>query len=231
MSPFTHFLVGWAVAEATPNTSVKERTLIALAGVIPDLDGIGVVVDGITKLTSDEPTQLFATYHHDLHTLAFALVCSGLALLALGRGPALGRRLLVGALVALSFHLHLLCDVAGSRGPDGHQWPIPYLKPFNNEFGITWSGQWVLNAWPNMALTVALLAATLVLAVRRGYSPLEIVSAKADQAVVQALRARFAPHRLEPKQAPQDASGPAPVDGVPDPAQHDPAQPDPDSPA
>lgn len=180
--------------------------MIALAAVIPDLDGIGIVVDGVTKLTSDEPTELFVTYHHDLHTLAFALVCSGLALLALGKGPTLARRLLIGALVALSFHLHLLCDIAGSRGPDGHQWPIPYLKPFDAEFGIMWSGQWVLNAWPNLVLTVVLLVGTLVLAVRRGYSPLGIVSAKADQAVVRTLRTRFAAHRFEEKAPPNEAA-------------------------
>lgn len=196
MSPITHFLAGWAVAEATPNTTPKERALIALAGVIPDLDGAGVVIDGVTKLTSETPTELFATYHHDLHTLPFAIVSSVLALLALGRGPSVLKRARVAGLVFLAFHLHLLCDLVGSRGPDGHQWPIPYLKPIDPEFGIQWAGQWALNAWPNFLLTGILVVGTLVLAIRRGYSPLEILTTKGDAAFVLTLRARFAPERL-----------------------------------
>jgi hypothetical protein len=56
---------------------------------------------------------------------------------------------------------------------------------------ITWSGQWVLNAWPNILLTVALLALVLTRAVRRGYSPLGLVSRRADTVLVSTLRARF----------------------------------------
>lgn len=195
MSPLTHFLAGWALAEAVPNTSPKERALIALASVVPDIDGLGVIVDIPSKLTA-HPTELFATYHHDLHTLPFALACSGLAALALGRGVLPGRRAAVSLLVFLSFHLHLLCDLLGSRGPDGHQWPIPYLKPIASGLIPPWSGQWKLDAWQNMAITVALLALALVLAVRRGYGPLSVFSSRVDTAVVQTLRARFAPQLL-----------------------------------
>lgn len=196
MSPITHFLVGWTLAEAVPNTTPKERALVALAGVIPDLDGVGAVVDKVTYFTSDTPTELFATYHHDLHTLPFAVVCSALALLALGRGATVFRRILTAGLVFLSFHLHVLCDVLGSRGPDGHAWPIHYLEPLPVDLELVWSGQWELNAWPNFLLTGVLLVLAFVLAVRRGYSPLGIFSSRIDLAFVRTLRARFAPARL-----------------------------------
>ena len=196
MSPITHFLVGWTLAEAVPNTTPKERALVALAGVIPDLDGVGVVVDLVTRLTLEEPTQLFQTYHHDLHTLPFAVVCSLLAIVALGRGHDLLIRARVALLVFVAFHLHLLCDILGSRGPDGYQWPLPYLKPLDSDFGIKWSGQWELNAWPNLLLSALLFVLMHVLAIRRGYSPLEIVSKRVDQGFVRALRARFSPGRL-----------------------------------
>ncbi|MGO9084724.1 MAG: hypothetical protein ACLQBK_05815 [Candidatus Sulfotelmatobacter sp.] len=52
-----------------------------------------------------------------------------------------------------------------------------------------------MNAWPNVAITIALLFGTLWLAWRRGFSPLEMISAKADAAFVEALRRRF-PRRL-----------------------------------
>jgi hypothetical protein len=79
----------------------------------------------------------------------------------------------------------------GSRGPDGFQWPVPYLLPFSDAWQLTWSGQWALNGWPNFALTIALIALALRLAWRRGYSPLELVSLRADARVVEALRERF----------------------------------------
>jgi inner membrane protein len=94
-------------------------------------------------------------------------------------------------LALLSFHLHLFEDLLGSRGPDGDQWPIPYLAPFSSALQLTWRGQWGLTAWPNVALTVILLLATFWLAWRRGYSPLEMVSARADSVFVAALRKRF----------------------------------------
>ena len=96
------------------------------------------------------------------------------------------------ALLALTaFHLHLLGDLVGSRGPDGYQWPISYLFPFSTAWRLTWSGQWTLNAWPNMLLTLLVLAFTLYLALRYGRSPLEIVSPEADRAFVAKLRRRL----------------------------------------
>ena len=97
-------------------------------------------------------------------------------------------------LALVSFDLHLFEDVLGSRGPDGFQWPIPYLQPFSSSLQFTWRGEWGLNAWPNVAVTIALLFLTLWLAWRQGFSPLEMVSAKADASLVTTLRQRFQPH-------------------------------------
>src|SRR5260370_38133837 len=60
-------------------------------------------------------------------------------------------------LALVAFHLHLLEDLVGSRGPDGFNWPIPYLFPFSTRCIWTWGGQWKLHAWPTMPLTMALL--------------------------------------------------------------------------
>ena len=101
------------------------------------------------------------------------------------------RKGMTALLVFLSFHLHLFCDIIGARGPDGDQWPIPYLEPFSHLPRLIWSGQWALNAWPNMLITAILLALALRWAWQRGYSPLEMVSAKADAVFVETLRRRF----------------------------------------
>jgi inner membrane protein len=94
-------------------------------------------------------------------------------------------------LAFLSFHVHLFEDVPGSRGSDGYQWPIPYLAPFFSSPQLIGRGQWGLNAWPNVLITLALGLITLWLAWRRGFSPLEMISGKADRALVEALRRRY----------------------------------------
>src|SRR2546421_7942338 len=48
MNPVTHFLAGWLLANAAP-LECKERALVTLAGVIPDLDGLGIVAEVLTK--------------------------------------------------------------------------------------------------------------------------------------------------------------------------------------
>jgi hypothetical protein len=95
------------------------------------------------------------------------------------------------ALLLLSFHLHEVADVIGSRGPDGYQWPIRYLYPFSGSWQLAWNGQWELNSWRNYLVTVAALVVVFALAWKRGYSPLEMVSARADRAFVRALRLRW----------------------------------------
>ena len=70
---------------------------------------------------------------------------------------------------------------------------MPYLAPFSDAWQLVWSGQWALNAWPNFAITIGALAATLYLAWRRGFSPLEILSRRADAGLVTAIRRRFPP--------------------------------------
>ena len=96
-------------------------------------------------------------------------------------------------MVFVSFHLHLLCDLLGARGPDGDQWPIPYLKPFSNAVQLTWHGQWALNAWQNFVITGLLLLATFWIAWKHGSSPVELVSDSANESFVSALRRRLSP--------------------------------------
>ena len=184
MHPVTHLLTGWAVAESV-DLGRKDRTLVTLAAVMPDIDGLGVIAEIATE-NSSTPVYWWSEYHHVLcHNVGFGLLLAvGAALLAV-------RRTSTTLLVVLVFHLHLFADLIGSRGPDSYQWPIPYLLPFSNRWQLLWDGQWALNAWPNIILTVLLLGLTLYLAWKRGYSPVEIVSVRADSAFVATLRNRF----------------------------------------
>jgi inner membrane protein len=182
MSPVTHFFTGWVLANCAP-IERRDRALVTIAAVIPDVDGLGLIPQLLT-LRSPHPLMWFTLYHHHLHTLVFALVVTALTY-AVAR-----RKRLTALLALLSFHLHLIEDVLGSRGPDGYQWPIPYLKPFSG-IEIAWRGQWALNAWPNALITAVLILISLWLARRRGFSFMELFSHKADAGLVAWLHERF----------------------------------------
>jgi hypothetical protein len=176
--------MGWLVANTAP-LARRDRAIVTLASVIPDVDGLGIVADLITRNSAD-PSHWWTRLHHTMgHNLAFGLVVMGAAWCLATR------RYLVAGLAFVSFHLHLLGDVLGSRGPGTHQWTIPYLAPFSDAPQIVWQGQWALNAWPNIAITLVLVALTFYLAWRRGFSPVGLASPRADRAVVDTLRARF----------------------------------------
>jgi hypothetical protein len=177
--------MGWAVANSAPSLSKRDRAIVTWSSVAPDLDGLGIVAEKLTQ-NSAHPLDWWSDYHHVLgHNLGFAIVCTIVA------ATFSKHRALTAALAVLSFHLHLLGDLVGARGPDGDQWPIPYLLPFSKQLQLTWSGQWALNAWQNMVITALLIGIAAVLARRRGFSPLEMFSKKADEVFVGALRARF----------------------------------------
>jgi len=184
MSPVHHFLVSWSVANIG-DLNRRERAAITIAGMAPDLDGFGYFAQALTENSAD-PILWYGKYHHVLgHNLGFAVLCCALVFFGTGRSWK------AAGLAFVAIHLHFLCDVAGSRGPDNWQWPIPYLLPFTNSWQWTWSGQWELDAWQNKVLGVAFYLATFVLAWWRGFSPFEMVSVKADQTFVRMLRRCF----------------------------------------
>src|SRR5258707_14314231 len=125
MSTITYCLMGWAVANSAPSLGKRERALVTWASVVPDLDGFGIVADWLTQ-NSSHPLNWWGDYHHTLgHNLGFAFAVAGIAAIFAKQ------RVKTMLLVLLSFHLHLLADLVGARGPDGDQWPIPYFLPFS----------------------------------------------------------------------------------------------------
>jgi Predicted membrane-bound metal-dependent hydrolase (DUF457). len=185
MNVIEHFFIGWCIANGSPSLSDRERTIVTIAAVIPDVDGLGLLVEIPTRNTT-HPILWWTEYHHVLaHNIGFAIVVA-IATFVLAK-----RRIRTTLLAVLSFHSHILGDLIGARGPDGYQWPIPYFLPFSSTLQLAWNGQWALNAWQNFVITGLALAITLVLAWRRGYSPVGMFSRRADETFVRALRARF----------------------------------------
>jgi len=184
MNPATHFLAGWLIANVD-HLERRDRALVTLAGVIPDADGL-VILSDIVSQDQGAVLNLYGRYHHVLaHNVFFGLLLAA-AVYALSK-----KKGLTTFLVLLSFHIHLLGDILSGRGPDGTIWTISYLFPVLTDVQFSWSGQWELNAWPNVVITASALLLTLYLSWRRGFSPVNIFSVKADEAVVAALRSRF----------------------------------------
>ena len=65
MSPISHFSGSWLVAAATTN-NVRDRRLVTLAGVLPDLDGLGMVVDVVKSLSPGQEMNFYyyQKFHH-----------------------------------------------------------------------------------------------------------------------------------------------------------------------
>lgn len=174
MSPTSHFAMSWLISNSI-SFNVRERFLITLSGVLSDIDGMGVIIDLMAR-NSRTPTYLWDNYHHTLcHNIGFGLLLT-MAVFALARV----HRVKAALLAFICFHLHLLCDLIGSKGPEGYQWPIPYFKPFSDNLQLVWAHQWELNAWPNILIGTILAGLIILMARYKKRSPFELISKKMD---------------------------------------------------
>jgi hypothetical protein len=183
MTPPQHFIVSWVVANSA-NMDRRSRICITLAGVLPDLDGVGYVIDKVNSCF-DISSSYFFDYHHVIgHNVFSGLLIAGLMAFSCRR------KLTVFLLSLLTFHLHLLADVAGSMGGDGYQWPIYYLYPLVPDFTITWSGQWELSSWKNSAIGIVFFIVSLMIARYKRVTFFELFSSKMEEKVVEVARQR-----------------------------------------
>jgi hypothetical protein len=167
VSPIIHAAVGWLVAQ--PLAKRRDRILVTVAAVAPDIDGLGLLI-------SDE---LYENWHHRLaHGIAAAVVTLVVC--------AIVSRSVRGALLGVvAFHTHIAMDLAGS----GPGWPILYFWPWSNtEWLPAW--QWDLASWQNSTFGLAVILACLACAIPLGRTPVELFSPKADARVVEAIRSR-----------------------------------------
>lgn len=183
MSPITHGLLSWAIADRLGLQS-RDRNLVAWAGVLADIDGLGLLGDIVVDAVKGYSPLWYFKYHHVLlHGITGAILIAFLLCLCGRRKP------LVFAYAILMVHLHLVCDLLGSRGPTPADiWPIYYLWPCLPNYTMAWSGQWRLDSWQNASLSLFLFGLVLFSAIRRGYSPLIMLSARADAHFVAVLR-------------------------------------------
>jgi len=126
----------------------------------------------------------YQTYHHLLmHGWPAAMVVSILFALYAQQRPR------VWLLCLLTFHLHLLCDYFGSRGPTvGDSWPICYSEPLFRHPIWFCRHQWKLDGWQNQSIFVVLFLTSLWVATQKGFSLVEAVSSRADKQFVGVLQ-------------------------------------------
>jgi hypothetical protein len=183
---------------AVVTNNPRDRKLVTLAGIIPDADGLGMVVDvGLGLISGKEVTfQYYQQFHHLLmHGWPAALAVVAL-LASFARNRA---RVFIFGL--LTFHLHLVCDLIGSRGPSPSDlWPICYGEPLFFHPIWIWRGQWRLDGWQNQSIFLVVFLVALWLAARRGYSFLELAGRRVDTVFVGVLQKWRT--RLRPKQPP-----------------------------
>ena len=175
----------WLIGSvATKNP--RDRQLVALAGVIPDLDGFGMIVDVARAVVADQPNsfQLYHRYHHVLcHGWPAAILLCGLLVFFAQE------RWRTFAFCLLTFHLHLLCDLLGSRGPSATDlWPICYSEPVFRHPIWFWKNQWKLDGWQNQIVFLLVFIASIKRAISSGSSVVEIFSNRADHVFTKVLR-------------------------------------------
>jgi inner membrane protein len=169
VNPIVHAELSWLGAQRLAFR--RDRLLVTLAGVLPDLDGL-------TLLAGEE---FYGRWHHVLtHGIFSALAISTVLAVFADR-----KRAVFGLAFAM-FHLHLLCDLAGS----GPGWPIHYLWPLSDE-QLMWSGQWNLASWQNTVIGLGATVAVVACALKWGRTAVELFSLRADAAVVTTLKKRF----------------------------------------
>jgi len=135
----THIGLSWLIANLMAG-SRKDRSLVVLAGVLPDLDGVGILWSEHVYLAAHRAAG---------HGLLAAVLLVAL-IWRIADAP-----LPTAALAAVSFHVHLLLDAVGTGGL-----PIRYLWPIS-DWGWTYSGRWTLASWQNVVVMAATLLGVL----------------------------------------------------------------------
>ncbi|MBI5543334.1 MAG: metal-dependent hydrolase [Deltaproteobacteria bacterium] len=191
MHLIAHAELSWLAAQALPTR--RDRILVTVAGLAPDLDALALLGG----------REAFSTYHHVIsHGWVAALVVTAAV------ASAATSRVRTAFVALLTFHLHLLCDLAGS----GPGWPLLYFWPASRHEWY-WAGQWNLASWQNSLIAVLAALGCLAMALPFRRTIVEVFSTRADAVLVRALWQRFRPARvreLDPPTTPP-ATGTPPV--------------------
>lgn len=99
MAPGSHLLMSWLTTIEIVKGR-RERALVALTGLAPDLDRAGIIIDFFTGTT-----HYYFKYHHYVgHSFLFAFLTASIAAFL-----AKSQKILVWFLFVVVVHLHFIC--------------------------------------------------------------------------------------------------------------------------
>ncbi|MEM8872709.1 MAG: metal-dependent hydrolase [Planctomycetota bacterium] len=165
----THMLAGWVVGNAF-GLGKRERSLAILAGMLHDVDGLGIIVS----------EELYWDWHHKLgHNLFFCVALAGLLTIFSRQRM---RSFTAYTVIAGS---HLLLDFLGS----GPNWTLAWLWPVSGH-ELEFAYAWPFFSWQNLGSAGLLIVATVWTAWRHDRTPVEWITPDLDRRLVAGLRRR-----------------------------------------
>ncbi len=180
----SHLLISWFAAEAAGLRSSRDRRIVALSGLAPDIDVLAylgaIVYFGLDKELAFE--HVWQVVHHRYtHGLGFVLLTGIVTFIVASRGTmpsemALRRAAGVAVLSMIASIVHVFCDVVGG----GPTWPVYPLWPVSDfSWAVNWS--WTLADWPNTVILFMCLAGMMLYAKKSGHSAMESLNYKLDR--------------------------------------------------
>lgn len=178
----SHLLVSWYFADAAGLDSPRERSIVAWAGLAPDVDVLAyagaIAYYGFDKDLAFE--NVWRVVHHRYtHGLAFVLAL-GVAAWLLAR-PGTRARVALLAMAAAALHNFLDLVLGGPTWPIYPAWPA-------SDFGWAASWSWTIGEWPNHLVLFACLAGIFLYAGIAGRSPVEAFGSGAERWFVSTVR-------------------------------------------
>ncbi len=200
----SHLIITWFAADAAGLDAPRERRIVALSGLAPDIDVLAYIgaifYFGFDKDLAFE--HVWEVFHHRYtHGFGFVLLTGVVAYLIArhGRGKEGHRRAVaVAALSMAASMIHVFCDVIGG----GPTWPVYPLWPMS-DFGWTVSWSWTLADWPNNLILFSCLAGMMIYGRLSGHSPLEAINYDLDRWFVKVLQ-QGSDTQVQPAIAPEN---------------------------
>jgi inner membrane protein len=180
----SHLIISWFAAESVGLKSPRERRIVALSGLAPDIDVLAylgaIVYFGFDKDLAFE--HVWAVVHHRYtHGMGFVFLTGIFTFIVANRGiwtknQSCRQALRVAILSMFASIVHVFCDVVGG----GPTWPVYPLWPIS-DFGWAAQWSWTLADWPNTVILLSCLGGMMLYAKMSGYSPLESINYKLDR--------------------------------------------------
>lgn len=165
MSPLIHLITAWLIAMLF-TFELKERRIVVLAGIIPDIDGAFILFS----------QDIYIEYHHSFgHSLLFGVIL--ILILSIVFSKHIKNRLLLIGVSILAFSSHLMLDIIGTNWSVNPLYPILAL---DLSIYSTLSSEiiyWVIN--PVYAILIFGLMAFIIYKKER--SPIEFISVNLDK--------------------------------------------------